>query len=199
MSEHLYSQPGMVPHWSLNTVPNLIGLSGWARSGKDTVADAITEVYGHKKVSFATPLKQMAYAINPIVRVGLATERLQDVVNYMGWEKAKNIHEVRRFLQHLGTEARHHIGADVWVDAAFQDIHTGKRYVISDVRFKNEALAIQQVGGVLLRVDRPGVEAPNDHVSEHDLDDWDFDARVHNDGTLEDLGGTVILTLAGLG
>lgn len=37
------------------------------------------------------------------------------------------------------------------------------------------------------RVERDGVKAVNSHVSEHDLDGWEFDAYIHNNATIEDL------------
>ncbi len=44
--------------------------------------------------------------------------------------------------------------------------------VVSDMRYRNEAQAIRHRGGVLIRIERPGVGPINDHISEHDLDGW---------------------------
>ena len=49
--------------------------------------------------------------------------------------------------------------------------------VVSDMHYRNEAQAIRHRGGVLIRIERPGVGPINDHISEHDLDGWtDWDA-----------------------
>ena len=68
--------------------------------------------------------------------------------------------------------------------------------MVTDVRFRNEADAIRARGGVVVRINRPGIEAPNDHISEHDLDGYAFDYFVDNDGTIEDLAEAAIV-LAG--
>jgi hypothetical protein len=58
---------------------------------------------------------------------------------------------------------------------------------VSDCRYPNEAAAIRARGGLVLRVERPGVEPINAHRSEVALDGFDFDAVIDNDGSIEDL------------
>jgi len=60
-------------------------------------------------------------------------------------------------------------------------------YVITDVRFQNEAEVIVNHGGSIWRVQRPGVEAVNAHVSEWEMDNYNFDNILVNDGNLEQL------------
>jgi dephospho-CoA kinase len=45
----------------------IIGLSGYARSGKDTAADHLVNEYGFTRYSFAAPMKEAMYRLNPIV------------------------------------------------------------------------------------------------------------------------------------
>lgn len=65
--------------------------------------------------------------------------------------------------------------------------------VIPDVRFKNEIREIRQAGGKMLRVVRPGSGLHGSyavHQSEAEMEaipDAEFDAVIHNIGTLEDL------------
>lgn len=198
---HIYNMPGLSPS-PLNTppVPRIIGLSGYARSGKDTVAGIINRLYGHQQISFAAKLKELAYDLDPIVSItnfGRDQGRLAEMVDNLGWEKSKECEEVRRLLQVLGTKVREHLGSDIWVLAAMQGLRIGAPgssrlgYVFSDVRFPNEADEIQRRGGSVLRIVRPGVEPVNPHVSETALDAWDFDGFIHNDKTLDDLEDTV--------
>jgi hypothetical protein len=91
-------------------------------------------------------------------------------------------------LQNLGVGARKVLGDDVWVIAVLHKLNdSNKNYVITDVRFENEAVMIKKLNGELWRVKRPGVEAVNDHVSEHELDGYKVDRILHNGGTLEEL------------
>lgn len=104
----------------------IIGLTGYARAGKSTAAKYLVENHGFTELSFAKALKDMAYAVNPIVDdsdscdccvVKWEGKRLQEVVDTHGWERAKDFYpEVRAFLQRLGTEGvRGHLGDSAWV------------------------------------------------------------------------------------
>jgi hypothetical protein len=105
---------------------------------------------------------------------------------------------VRDFLQKLGTDGlRDNLHKNVWVNAlmadyeGMYDLDTDKttypNWVITDTRFPNEAQAIQQANGIIIRVERPGVKPINNHPSEVSLDDWNFDHTIMNDGSVEDL------------
>jgi hypothetical protein len=164
-----------------------IGLAGYARAGKDTVAQMIT-TYGFEQRSFAAPLKNSLYALDPLIDVtdGVSC-RVAEIVDAVGWENAKSSPEIRQLLQRLGTEAgRKVLGQDVWVNALFTDASAG-RIVVSDVRFPNEAAAIKARGGLVWRVQRPGTEPVNAHPSETAIDDWDYDGYVMNDGDIGQL------------
>lgn len=160
----------------------IIGLSGYAQSGKDTVGKYLIEKYGFKRISFADKLREVLYAQNPIVVCDVDSQRrVQDVVDYYGWEAAKSTFvEIRQLLQALGTEAgRKVLGENVWVEAALRDLPDGN-YVVTDVRFPNEAEAVHE----LWRVVRPGYGPINDHPSETALDNFVFDRIIRNDSTL---------------
>lgn len=155
----------------------IIGLSGYAGSGKDTVA-AMLEGYEVKK--FAGKLKKIA---GVMLNVPEAMFELPEFkAEYLrDWQMT-----VREFLQKFGTEAvRDNFDRDAWVKALFSDLHHSSRWVITDVRFPNEAAAIKDRGGVVVRIKRG--EAVNAHPSETALDYWAFDHIIDNTGTLEDL------------
>ena len=162
-----------------------IGLAGYARAGKDTVAKMVTE-YEFEQRSFAAPLKDCLYALNPLA-LDYEKTTIQDIVDARGWEDAKTYPEIRSLLQRLGTEAgRNVLGQNIWVDALFNAPSNG-RIVISDVRFPNEATAIKLRGGLVWRVERPGYGPVNTHSSETAIDDFDYDGVIVNDGDLGQL------------
>lgn len=171
----------------------IVGFSGYLRSGKDTAAKAlIAEGYEHR--SFTRALKAMAYALNPLVPDGGVHGmywRLAPLVDNLGWERAKDEHpEVRALLQRLGTDAgRKVLGDNIWVDTALRDVYACDRSVVfTDVRFPNEAAAIQDRDGLVIRVNRPGFEpGPGAHISETALDDYPFDVVIENTGGIDDL------------
>lgn len=172
----------------------MIGLSGYARSGKDTVGKLLVERHGYTRVAFADPMRKMALAIDPIIDhygsygSNVRPVRLSEAVDSVGWDRAKSVPEVRRFLQRLGTEAGREIfGSDFWIDIALKGYTQADNLVLTDVRFRNEADAIKKNDGVVVRILRPGIEPPNSHASERDLDGWAFDYLLKNEGSLEDL------------
>ena len=64
-------------------------------------------------------------------------------------------------------------------------------WIITDTRFPNEAQAIKDRGGIIIRIDRPGVKPINNHPSEIGLDDWKFDYKIANASDLFSLRFTV--------
>ena len=178
----------------------LIGVTGYARAGKDTIGRILVERHGFQRVSFADKLRQVALAVDPFVCIhpeadeGTSTiwARLTEVVEAWGWERAKEHEDVRRLLQRLGTEGgRNILGENVWVDAALRDLEPGGSYVFTDVRFPNEANAIQARGGRVWRVTRPGFRPINAHPSETALDNFQPDHTISNGGDVEGLAHLV--------
>jgi len=169
----------------------IIGLSGYARTGKDTVAEILIRKYGYRRIAFADKIKEALITLNPIVvpEIGL---HLAEYVNDFSWEVAKNTPEVRRLLQVMGTEVgRNLLSQDIWVEAALKDVRAGEKIVLTDVRFPDEADAVKWLFGEVWRIERKGVLATNSHKSESALDEWIFDRIIDNSGTLEDLEESV--------
>lgn len=93
----------------------------------------------------------------------------------------------RQFLQELGTNAmRDNLHSNVWVSALFSDYNTSSRWIITDTRFQNELEAVKFIGGITIRVVRPGVKQDN-HPSETAIDDAEFEYDIINDGSIDDL------------
>ena len=95
---------------------------------------------------------------------------------------------VREFLQKLGTSAlRDGLHENAWINALMADYKSDSNWIITDTRFPNEAEAIKKAGGIIIRIERPGIDPVNLHTSETSLDNWDFDHLVINDGSITDL------------
>lgn len=187
----------------------LIGLSGYARSGKDETARVLIEEEGFQRIAFADKLRDFLYALNPVVSYdrGFSNDamttrdekgglwmpiRLRDVIDTYGWDgykETKYVSEIRPLLQRLGTEAGRQVLWDsIWIDAAFHGLDPDGKYVVTDVRFPNEAEAVRERGGYLWRINRPEVGPANQHASEISLDDYaGFSMKINNDSTLEAL------------
>ncbi|MCB1712299.1 MAG: hypothetical protein KDH96_07440 [Candidatus Riesia sp.] len=190
-----------------SNLPHLLGITGYARSGKDTVADILVEKFSYTKVGFTDELKECLVILNPIVKVESAGPvHYQDLLLRHGdleaikREDPVAMQEVRRLLQTLGTEVmRNKLGSNVHIDMTFNKIERSpiSKNVIKDVRYKNEAKALRERGGKVIRVTRPGVSAPpNSHSSETELDHIKVDAVINNDGTMKDLEASILRVIS---
>lgn len=182
----------------------IIALSGFARAGKDETAKVLVEEFGFKQVAFADKLRDMVYALNPIVAHKTFVEETdlgsirakstpvyaQDVIDVYGWGGYKETEygsELRRLLQRLGTEAgRQTLWDSIWIDAALTGLALDAKIVVSDARFFNEFDAVRSRGGEIWRIEREGVGPANDHASEMEAVDYPHFARtLHNSRDLD--------------
>lgn len=176
----------------------IVGINGVAESGKDTLGTICAQSWGCKRLAFATRMKEFALAVDPWVPIdplqnpqafntrGQFT-RLSIMVEAIGWDMAKKNPEVRRLLQAIGTEGgRETLDPDLWIKQVRPLLRKGRNYVITDVRFLNEAEFVRNHGGIVVRVERPGFGPALGHVSDvHNDSLWDI--VIHNDGTVDDL------------
>jgi hypothetical protein len=179
-------------------LPPMIGLTGYAYVGKDTLANLLVRNHGYHRLGFADPLYAMLLALNPPVpRLDapplLTVQELFDVCDG-SWTLAKQdpFHGpgLRGLLQRLGTEAvRKHLGEDAWVRAAARTINENgwTRTAMSDVRFPNEAEFVRQSGGIVVRIVRPGYGPVNQHVSDAGQGSIKVDLTIANDGEPSDM------------
>jgi hypothetical protein len=120
--------------------------------------------------------------------------------------KFNSLMSVREFLQKLGTDAmRKGLHDNVWVNALMSDYRPIEynddeqprlpNWIITDCRFPNEAQAVKDKGGLVIRIDRPGIKPINDHPSEIALDNWKFDYKISNVSDIYALKETVEVIL----
>ena len=172
----------------------IIGLIGKKRSGKDTFAAVLVEKHEYTRVAFADPLREALLRMDPYVDADLLEHgevqpyRLSEVIEVLGWERAKDeVPEVRRLLQTFGTDAIRTLDADFWVRAAVASAEAVQGpVVVTDVRFPNEADAIRNMGGLLVRITRPGYDGDG-HPTETALDGYPADISIPNTRSINDL------------
>ena len=164
--------------------PQIIGITGPAGAGKDTLASMFT-AHGYRIDSFAAPLYDMMAALLP-------PGTLQNREKKEAPHDALLGHSPRHALQTLGTEwGRCHIHPDLWVRQLERRWNAlGRcRLVIPDVRFPNEVAFVEQ-HGELVSVARD-VDPVAQHVSENPLV-WGKASYVfHNDESFAHLQAKV--------
>jgi len=118
----------------------IIGVCGFARSGKDTFAEFFNCVEPkYKRFAFADALKEM---LKPV----------EEQLDY----PEKEI--MRPLYVELGRLARS-IDKDFWVKKVMEKIT--ENAIISDVRYPNEVQAILDKGGVIVYIIRPDILPAN--------------------------------------
>lgn len=161
----------------------IVCISGKAQNGKDTTATIMAEM-----------LKAQGE------RVLIA--HFGDLVKYVcktffAWDGKKD-EKGRTLLQYVGTDKIRATSPDYWADfiVSILDIFRDEwDYVLlPDCRFPNEYEIFEayDMNAILLRVIRPNFASPltseqQQHPSETALDNYQYDATIINDGSMEDL------------
>ena len=141
---------------------------------------------------------------SPIILDYLTTTK-KELKIYEGLELIKPT--PRFLLQFIGTNLfRNQLHPEIWVNALFadykakwvptgdsvaeEDVSIKKEYpnwIITDLRFFNEMEAVKKRGGITIRVNRNLEESKDQHESETELDNAEFDYVIDNNGTIEEL------------
>lgn len=159
----------------------VIALTGHKGSGKTLAADIITrELPEFYKTAFAEPLKEACSII-----FGLSPAEMSDRdLKELPLERYP-FQSPREILQKVGTEAIRAHWPTAWVEALLHRIRPFPDVVIHDLRYANEAAAIREMGGKIIRIERPSLasEPPDLHPSETVQDSIEADKTVLNDGS----------------
>jgi hypothetical protein len=95
----------------------------------------------------------------------------------------------RRMLQWYGTNFKRAKNPSYWTEQTMESLDLNHRVIIDDMRFPNEAEAIRQAGGILIRVNRPTNTPATEsdfHPSEVALDNYEhFNLTIQNNWDLE--------------
>jgi hypothetical protein len=140
----------------------IIGVCGFIGSGKDTIADYLTNFHGFRRESFANTLKDAVAQVFGWDRTLLegrtkqAREWREQVDPW--WAERLGMPDLtpRLMLQLWGTEVcRKGFHDDIWIASLENKLRTSTDdIVISDCRFPNEIKSIRNAGGIVVRVKR---------------------------------------------
>lgn len=172
----------------------VIGISGRAGSGKDTVANELVRNAGLVRYGMADPIKAMLDVFYAALG---KTTHWED----REWKEAVDPElgfSPRRAAQLLGTEWGRTLNPLIWIKCADAFIwkarERGERgVVIPDIRYDNEGWHIRLINRIagfyaaLVHLDRPGVEVVAAHASEAGFARHPREKVIVNDGTLDDL------------
>lgn len=146
---------------SYNNKITIIGLTGYKRSGKDTIGNYLVNNYNFTRIAFADTLKEACKIIFGFTDEQVYGDDLKEI-NDEYWQ-----HTPRDILQKVGSELFrnrlpeicNNISDDIWIRSVEKKIldlveegHT--KFVITDIRYQNEIDFIKKLNGVLWKVKR---------------------------------------------
>jgi hypothetical protein len=167
-----------IERYYMNNHPKriIIGLMGDIGCGKSMIAGFLASRHGMLEYSIATPLKQIAICMGFTRNQVFGTQEQKTEINAF-WGISG-----REFLQKFGSEVCRDALPRILPNMALNDSGIWARLmekkigetecdmVVSDVRFKDEALTIWKAGGYLIRIERPDNRhqqpQPSKHISE---------------------------------
>ena len=205
----------------------MIGLTGPAGSGKDTVAALLRVHCGYAAMAFADPLRgevAAAFGIDPALLTeratkehpisALALHRCLDA-NFEAAVITANFRaggamvdttaprSPRQIMQWWGTEYRRARNTHYWTRALSQrvtDMHRwghAHRFVLTDLRFPNEAELIREFGGSIWQIVRPDLaDTENGHPSAVTGSEFKPDQVIHNSHDMRHLQQLVLGAVA---
>lgn len=181
--------------------PLIIGLGHRKRVGKDTFAEMLVSEFKERgieviQLAFAKDLKKTAEQLFGFY--GLRDGQYYEQFSEERKIPLKTIGKTPRQLWIELGQAVRNIYPDAWVDQTRREIRdlineykvrgeTQPVFIITDVRFPNEAEMIRSMGGTLIKVIRPDIPDTDDSAdcALASYDGWDF--WINNDGSLADL------------
>ena len=179
----------------------LVGLAGKARSGKDTIAHMWANERRTKRYALADPVRAAASAMFnlPLDTFTGDNPDREKVNDFWGISP-------RRMLQLVGTECgREVFRADIWTKNAEIQLNMTRGmnhydpipveyFMVTDIRFEDEAAWIRQQGGIVIHVlrDTPPLDnSVEQHKSEEGIEIVDGDLALYNSGTIDQLRNNV--------
>lgn len=164
----------------------LVGITGKARSGKDTIAKHLWTQHEFTRIALADPMKRAAQQMFGLTDAQTWSDELKEVViPYWGMSP-------RQMFQKLGTEAaKGTFGDDVWAKRwrlSYDMLRETDHVVVPDIRFDIEADMIRALGGFIIEVRRgTGLSGSTGaHASELGLSTLP-EVFIDNEGTVEEL------------
>ena len=157
----------------------IIGFTAIAGAGKDTAASAFDK---NKTTffAFATVIKKITNMLFDISYEYLQDAKLKETLD-VRYNKSP-----RQIMQHIGDSMRL-VDEDVFVNQL--DNIGSNITVITDVRYDNECIKIKSLGGIIVKIVRPGAitTVHNQHSSEKGVSEQFVDYTIINDGSIEEL------------
>ena len=174
----------------------IIGILGKKRHGKDTMADYLVEKYGMYKVTLSGVLKGICKELFMFTDEQLYGDLKEELDSRWGISP-------RRAMQFIGTDVMReyatqklfpHMNGNYWLKRTEAEIEKLRMeheknidIIVADLRFQNEVDWVNNLGGVVIKIERPSVINKDEHISEKDIDNINhYKHFILNDTNVKD-------------
>lgn len=172
-------------------IPKIIAICGYKRSGKDTIAEHISTMYGHKHIKIAGKLKEVVKILFNFNDHQIETDDKEICDERWGISP-------RKAMQFMGTEMFQYklqelipdIQRNFWIQSLITENIIGQNtpLVISDLRFMHEYTELKKHNVFIIKINRRHDAGEQDlHPSETEFMNIPVDLQLENDGTIESL------------
>jgi hypothetical protein len=169
---------------------SLIAVCGAKYSGKDTIAAYFVQKHGHSNKKISSQLKAALKVLFEFTDDQLETAAKETV-------DERYDASPRALLQFFGTEVMQYkiqevmpgAGRKFWIKRFIAENLKQKKdkIVVSDLRFVHEYEELAKYKPLIIRVERDGGRAKDNHPSETEYLDVPADIVIKNNGTIEEL------------
>ena len=163
----------------------MIAFTGLKGSAKTTAALYLEEQHGYKRINFKDSLIDELESNFP--------KLLDELSLLYGIKKGELFIEkpilVRRLIQEYGTDVRRKDDKNYWVKRWKEKVISSgyERIVVDDVRFLNEAEAVNDLGGTIIEIARDNIYDGDTHISETEMRMITPSVKIFNDKDINSL------------
>lgn len=163
-------------------IANRVAISGKMTSGKTTCSEYLIKRYGYKRVSFATPIKEIAAWFRMYQmesgddKLSLENQLFHMMVQIFKGDVSKGNqayeylmnkifprfqnmdwsleknNQWRQLLQDIGNGLRENVSDTIWVDYLIYSLNPDELYICDDVRYQNEFGIMLAHGFTMIRL-----------------------------------------------
>lgn len=180
-------------------MPKIIALTGAKGCGKDTTASILRDAYSIsgerlvRPIAFADPIK------HEVMRIfNLATINEYDAFKRSITQSNGVTIDGRHVVREIGMLMRRY-DVNQFVEYVDQQIDNQDKnperdtiWVITDLRFDNELIHLQNLGAKIVKIDRPLGNVIDTHITERGFDNSVCDIIIENKATLGEYTSEVL-------
>lgn len=167
----------------------IFAFTGKMKSGK-TEACKYLELHGYHKVGFKDAMLEEMKQTFPDFLEQIASFYKCTIDDLF---KIKPT-EIRKFMQNYGTDLRRKDDLEYWTKKWTNESYNYINICVDDCRFLNEAKAVKDRNGIIVRITRDGLPEST-HESEKEMDNIVSDFDIDNNGTIKELHDKIDVVL----